>query len=116
MGMCCGLQWGKVDKRLKATCPKCGYILHVKRRADGTGSEPKGDMSIREAHLLGLLRGSGAAMTVREIQTFIFANQERPLSGGFSWNYHLIQATASTLAGRGLVKMQRTDRAWSYKA
>lgn len=102
---------------MKATCPKCGYILHVKRRPDGTGSEPKGDISDREQHLLRILKEQRQALTVREIQNFIFADQEKPLSGGFSWNYHTVQATASTLAGRGLVKMEQTNdkyHAWRY--
>lgn len=99
---------------MKATCPYCGSTFEHKRRPDGTGTAPDGsDITEREEWLLRFLKDYARPGDIRSIQTAIFA---KDTTGGWSWNYHLIQATLSRLVGRQLVRMEKTGKGFSYEA
>lgn len=98
---------------MNVTCPNCQTNFEAKRRPDGTGTQPDGSpLTERENWLAWNLKGYDP-LTIRDIQKKIFGARQE--TGGYSWNYHLIQATLSKLAGRGIVAMTKAPRGFYYQ-
>ena len=83
---------------MKAICPNCGQEVEIKRRPNGEGTaiDPSSPMSYTESQVYQNV--DAAHLDVRGIQ-------DRMIQAGIRKNYHQVQASLSTLVGRGLIRM-----------